>query len=177
MAPHLSSNAPLAWRRQFNTPCRPVELLPDHPAHSTPLPSTQRPPHNTPGGTPTAGVAQVIDLSILARGVAKAPVLRLVPLPPLVGQHLPALHAALWTGGGASGVVPRQAGCQAGCQGSPPCMSPHQVKRRHASEGSSGSAAGAHQIEVALAASLPQVLGQRLDVHSCRREHGMNTKA
>lgn len=43
----------------------------------------------------TAGVAHVVDLGVAAGGVPKPPVLRLVPLPPLVGQHLPALHAAL----------------------------------------------------------------------------------
>ena len=47
----------------------------------------------------TRGVAHVVDLAVGARGVPKPPVLRLVPLPPLVRQHLPALHAALRVGG------------------------------------------------------------------------------
>jgi hypothetical protein len=67
-----------------------------------PTPSS-RAPHQ-PSGLPaacepaaplTAGVSHVVDLGVAARGVPKPPVLRLVPLPALVGQHLAALHAAL----------------------------------------------------------------------------------
>ena len=130
-APPCLPRHPLAfmhahWGASPAPPPAPLNVLPPTHTHTHPPTHTNTRAPCTPPPLLTAGVPHVVDFVLLAGRVPKPPELRFVPLPPLVRQHLPALHAALHAragsgaGAGAGGGLEERQAQHAGCvSGSP----------------------------------------------------------